>query len=211
MSIWKDLGRRVGNIRQNIKAPELPQTVKRLPLPRAAAKSLQPRKKKYEYIEPEPSVLLNQKAVWDRIKGGESPEEALEASVSVLKVRHAPRISVIVATYEPVIRYFERTLISILSQTYGGFELIIADTSLSSAVRDLLDHYRDERIRYYSVPGNRGEASLINDAALMASGDYVCTVDVGDQLTKDALYEVFTSRISTRTIFCPTTICEGSW
>ena len=191
MSIWKDLGRRVGNIRQNIKAPELPQTVKRLPLPRAAAKSLQPRKKKYEYIEPEPSVLLNQKAVWDRIKGGESPEEALEASVSVLKVRHAPRISVIVATYEPVIRYFERTLISILSQTYGGFELIIADTSLSSAVRDLLDHYRDERIRYYSVPGNRGEASLINDAALMASGDYVCTVDVGDQLTKDALYEVF--------------------
>ncbi|MBQ9027249.1 MAG: glycosyltransferase [Lachnospiraceae bacterium] len=191
MSIWKDLGRRVGDIRQNMKSPELPAAVKKLPLPRAAVKGLPPRKKKYEYIEPEPSVLLNQRAVWDRIKGGESPEEALEASVSVLKMRHAPRISVIVATYEPVVRYFERTLISILSQTYGGFELIIADTSLSGAVRDLLDHYRDERIRYYSVPGNRGEASLINDAAHMASGDYVCTVDVGDQLTKDALYEVF--------------------
>ena len=191
MSIWKDLGRRVGDIRQNMKSPELPAAVKKLPLPRAAVKGLPPRKKKYEYIEPEPSVLLNQRAVWDRIKGGESPEEALEASVSVLKMRHAPRISVIVATYEPVVRYFERTLISILSQTYGGFELIIADTSLSGAVRDLLDHYRDERIRYYSVPGNRGEASLINDAAHLAAGNYLCTVDVGDLLTKDALYEVF--------------------
>ena len=152
---------------------------------------LQPVGQKYEYHEPEASVLLNQKAVWDRLKGGEKPQDALGASVSMLKVHHVPVISVIVATYEPVLRYFEQTLISILSQTYGGFELIIADTSLSAGVKELLDHYRDERIRYYSVPGNRGEASLINDAAYLAEGNYLCTVDVGDLLTKDALYEVF--------------------
>ena len=31
--------------------------------------------------------------------------------------------------------------------SYGGFELIIADTSMSSGVRDLLDHYRDESLK----------------------------------------------------------------
>ena len=197
MPIWNDLGKRLSAVRQNMKVPDFSPAIRKLPRPKGSAANEKKRRRKYEYVEPEASVLLNQRAVWDRLKGGEKPEEALKSSASALKVRHVPGISVIVATYEPVIRYFERTLISVLSQTYGGFELIIADTSMSSGVRDLLDHYRDERIRYYSVPGSSGEASLINDAAYMASGDYVCTVDVGDQLTPDALYEVFMSIMRT--------------
>ena len=192
MSVWSEFSKRIGSVRQNIKRPDLsglPQVIG--PRRQSEKKPGRRARKKYEYHEPEASVLLNQRAVWDRLKGGEKPEEALAASVSVLKVHHVPKISVIVATYEPVIRYFEQTLISILSQTYGGFELIIADTSLSGSVRETLDHYRDERIRYYSVPGNKGEASLINDAAYLADGNYICTVDVGDLLTPDALYEVF--------------------
>lgn len=192
MSIWSDIGKGLNNVKQGIKLPKPGVNLSKLPLSRSNDKAKEKAARhKYEYKEPEASVLLNQRAVWNRLKGGEKPEEALEASSSVLKVHHVPCISVIVTTYEPVMRYFEQTLISILSQTYGGFELIIADTSLSNGVKDMLDHYRDERIRYYSVPGNRGEASLINDAAYMAAGDYICTVDVGDLLTKDALYEVF--------------------
>ena len=192
MSVWSEFSKRINSVRQNIKKPDLsglPQVIG--PRRQSEKKAGSRVRKKYEYREPEASVLLNQRAVWDRLKGGEKPEEALGASVSVLKVHHVPKISVIVATYEPVIRYFEQTLISVLSQTYGGFELIIADTSLSGSVRETLDHYRDERIRYYSVPGNKGEASLINDAAYLADGNYICTVDVGDLLTQDALYEVF--------------------
>ena len=146
---------------------------------------------KYTYREPEPAVLLNQKAIWERLQDGEKPADALGMAFSVLKTNHIPKFSVIVTTYEPVIRYFEQTVISILSQTYGGFELIVADMSMTTAVRDAVDRYRDTRIRYYSVPGNRGDASLINDAALFADGDYICTVDCGDLLTPDALYEIF--------------------
>ncbi len=192
MSIWSNIGNRLNSVRSNIKVPKLGERLPKLSLPRVNDVSGERAgRKKYEYQEPEASVLLNQRATWNRLKGGEKPEEALGASASVLKVHHVPCISVIVTTYEPVMRYFEQTLISILSQTYGGFELIIADTSLSAGVKDMLDHYRDERIRYYSVPGNRGEASLINDAAHLAAGNYICTVDVGDLLTKDALFEVF--------------------
>ena len=192
MSIWNEFSNKLGNVRSRIRSAREKGRAAKTALPKVSDKRQDkvPRQK-YEYHEPEASVLLNQKAVWDRLKGGEKPQDALGASVSMLKVHHVPVISVIVATYEPVLRYFEQTLISILSQTYGGFELIIADTSLSAGVKELLDHYRDERIRYYSVPGNRGEASLINDAAYLAEGNYLCTVDVGDLLTKDALYEVF--------------------
>ena len=192
MSVWSEFSKRVNTIRQNIKPPNFSVPARVIGARRQSAKKTSGRgRQKYEYREPEASVLLNQRAVWDRLKGGEKPEEALEASASVLKVHHVPKISVIVATYEPVLRYFEQTLISVLSQTYGGFELIIADMSLSAGVRETLDHYRDERIRYYSVPGNKSEASLTNDAAFLAEGDYICRVDVGDLLTQDALYEVF--------------------
>ena len=192
VSVWSEFGKKINSARSKIRLPKGSEdSPKRFALRANDKKQEKTPRQKYVYQEPEASVLLNQRAVWDRIKGGEKPEDALGASASVLKVHHVPLISVIVTTYEPVIRYFEQTLISILSQTYGGYELIIADTSLSSGVRDTLDHYRDERIRYYSVPGNRGEASLINDAAHLAAGNYLCTVDVGDLLTKDALYEVF--------------------
>ena len=217
MSVWNEFGKRINRVRSKLRPPSVGEKAsdgkssngktsngkasnekasgekdsRRFALRVGNRNQERAPRHKYEYHEPEPAVLLNQRAVWDRLKGGEKPEDALEASASVLKVHHVPVISVIVTTYEPVLRYFEQTLISILSQTYGGFELIIADTSLSCGVRETLDHYRDERIRYYSVPGNRGEASLINDAAHLAEGNYLCTVDVGDLLTKDALYEVF--------------------
>ena len=178
VSVWSEFGKKINSARSKIRLPKGSEdSPKRFALRANDKKQEKTPRQKYVYQEPEASVLLNQRAVWDRIKGGEKPEDALGASASVLKVHHVPLISVIVTTYEPVIRYFEQTLISILSQTYGGYELIIADTSLSSGVRDTLDHYRDERIRYYSVPGNRGEASLINDAAHLAAGNYLCTVD----------------------------------
>ena len=173
VSVWSEFGKKINSARSKIRLPKGSEdSPKRFALRANDKKQEKTPRQKYVYQEPEASVLLNQRAVWDRIKGGEKPEDALGASASVLKVHHVPLISVIVTTYEPVIRYFEQT-------------------SLSSGVRDTLDHYRDERIRYYSVPGNRGEASLINDAAHLAAGNYLCTVDVGDLLTKDALYEVF--------------------
>ena len=102
MSVWSNIGNRLNNVRKNIKAPKLGERLPRLPLPRPNDKGGEKAgRKKYEYHEPEASVLLNQRAVWNRLKGGEKPEDALGASASVLKVHHVPCISVIVTTYEP--------------------------------------------------------------------------------------------------------------
>lgn len=190
MSVWSKLGKGLRSLVPFGRKPAADTRTVQV-VNQRSARSGSGRKQKYNYVEPEPSVLLNQRAVWERLEKGEPPAEALGAAFSVLKTDHVPGFSVIITAYEPVLKYFEQTLISVLSQTFGGFEVIVADTSMSSGVHDLLEHYRDERIRYYSVPGYRGDASLINDAAMMAAGDYLCRVEVGDLLTKDALYEVF--------------------
>ena len=106
------------------------------------------RRPRYTYLEPSAAELLNQQAIWSRLEQGEKPGEAIGPSSIVLRSQHVPRITVIIAVYEPVLRYFEATLISVLSQTYGGYELIVADMSLSGGVRDLVSRYRDSRIRY---------------------------------------------------------------
>lgn len=100
-----------------------------------------------------------------------------------------PKFSVIVTTYEPAIKFFDRTLVSVLNQTYGSFELIIADMSLSESVADLADRYEDDRIRYYHISANTDEAALMNDAVIMATGHFITRVYDGDYLTPDALYE----------------------
>lgn len=100
-----------------------------------------------------------------------------------------PKFSVIVTTYEPALKFFDRTLVSVLNQTYGSFELIIADTSLTESVAELAARYEDDRIRYYHISANTDEAALMNDAAVMATGHFITRVYDGDYLTPDALYE----------------------
>lgn len=100
-----------------------------------------------------------------------------------------PKFSVIVTAYEPSLKFFDRTLVSVLNQTYGSFELIIADISLSESVAELVGKYEDDRIRYYHISANSDEAALMNDAAVMATGHFITRVYDGDYLTPDALYE----------------------
>ena len=78
MSIWSEFGKRLGSARQNIKPPKISGPLRVINVRRKGEKKAEkPGRKKYEYCEPEASVLLNQRAVGDRLKGGEKPEEAL--------------------------------------------------------------------------------------------------------------------------------------
>ena len=192
MPFWSSMGQRI------LRAGKSGAEAVRSTVARRGGERSKNRRPRYVYEEPPAAELLNQQAVWARLEQGEAPAAALGLSSMVLRTAHVPRISVIVAVYEPVLRYFEATLISILSQTYGGYEIVIADNSLSTGVREVVNRYRDSRIRYYSVPGNRGDASLINDAARIAEGDYVAFAEVGDLLTKDALYQTALRIFQTR-------------
>jgi GT2 family glycosyltransferase len=82
---------------------------------------------------------------------------------------------------------------SVLAQTYGRFELCIADGgSHLGKVSQVLWHYaqQDHRVKVRHLESNRGIAGNTNEALRLANGDYVTFLDHDDTLAPFALYEI---------------------
>ncbi len=104
----------------------------------------------------------------------------------------SPKVSVVVPVYNPPESYLEAMLQSVLAQTYGNWELCLADASTAAHVHPLLNRYagRDPRIRVQALAENRGIAGNSNAALEMATGEFVALLDHDDTLAPFALYEV---------------------
>jgi GT2 family glycosyltransferase len=104
-----------------------------------------------------------------------------------------PLISIVVPTYNTPELYLEQMIQSVLEQTYGKWELCIADGGSSDpAVRKVLDRHRrhEPRIKVEYLSTNHGIAGNSNAAFVLASGDFVALLDHDDTLAPFALYEV---------------------
>lgn len=100
------------------------------------------------------------------------------------------RFSILVPAYETQTVYMNALIESCIGQTYENWELIIADGSTSSIVRDAVGAYQDARIKYVKLAENGGIAENTNMAIEQATGDYFGLLDHDDMLTADALYEM---------------------
>ncbi len=103
-------------------------------------------------------------------------------------------VSVYDGTKEP---FFRALLDAVRAQTYGNWELCVADASTKDAngagrLSWLLAEYqeRDARIRVRQLPKNGGFSGNQNEALAMAEGEFVGFLDHDDLLEPDALYEV---------------------
>ena len=104
-----------------------------------------------------------------------------------------PRISIAVPLYRTPERFLREMIESVRSQTYGNWELCLADGSGASAgCRAVLEEYAalDSRIRVKYLKKNQGIAGNTNEALAMAGGDYIGLLDHDDLLAPDALYEI---------------------
>lgn len=127
----------------------------------------------YEKIRPSVSELKEQK------------QEAISAK--------DPLFSVVIPVYETPDQYLREMLDSILHQTYGKFEICIADGSAKGKEkRELLQKYaeRDARVRYRILSENRGISGNTNAALALAKGDYIVFCDHDDILPEHALYRM---------------------
>ena len=113
------------------------------------------------------------------------------------KFFHNYKFSILVPAYNTDPGFLYEMVMSVVRQTYGVWELCIADGSDTDTVRDTLDKLREEldkeisdRIRYKKLGANKGISGNLNDAMVMATGDYIGFLDHDDILTPDALYEV---------------------
>ncbi|MDD3338042.1 MAG: glycosyltransferase family 2 protein [Lachnospiraceae bacterium] len=103
-----------------------------------------------------------------------------------------PTISIVIPLYNTPEQFLRELLDSIVGQTYGGWQLCLADGSNQGDIKAFLDkNYPGERrIVYKKLDENRGISENTNEAVAMATGDYIMLSDHDDVLALDALYEI---------------------
>jgi len=93
---------------------------------------------------------------------------------------YLPRISLITIVYNDVAG-IEKTILSIINQTYRELEYIIIDGGSTDGTIDIINKYKDRITRWLSEPDN-GLYDAMNKGLSLASGDYVWFINSGDQV-----------------------------
>lgn len=96
-------------------------------------------------------------------------------------------ISIIVPVYNSV-KYLERSLSSILTQSFPDFEIIAVDDGSTDGSWELMKQFalNDSRVKIFHKE-NGGVSSARNFGLTKAMGKYICFVDSDDELMGDAL------------------------
>lgn len=122
-----------------------------------------------------------------------SKEELIRQSQ--MNFKYAPKISVIVATFNTKESYLKEMIDSLVYQSYSNWELCIADGSTNNGVEVYVkEHYNtDPRIVFKKLEKNYGISGNMNAALEMVTGEYVGLFDHDDLITPDCLYEIVSS------------------
>lgn len=121
------------------------------------------------------------------------PDEAALEKQRHHHFEYSPLISVAVPAYRTPEKFLAQMIDSLLAQTYGNWELCIANGSPEdSAMKKVLEEYtkKDSRIRVSELTENKGIAGNTNAALEMAQGEFVGLLDHDDLLAPNALYEI---------------------
>ena len=111
-----------------------------------------------------------------------------------------PKITIVVPCYQTPEKYLVKMIQSVLDQSYGNWELVIADATetdhenaqdanqIAGIVAKTAAN--DKRVIYHHLMCNGGISDNTNSAIELATGDYICLLDHDDLLTPDAIYEM---------------------
>jgi len=120
------------------------------------------------------------------------PDELNQQRREAATFSYRPLISVIVPVYNTPVSILQKTVQSVVDQTYDHWELCIADGgSTSPDLAVLLNRLsQDSRIRVQRLEKNLGISENTNTAIRLARGDFLAFLDHDDLLAPFALYEV---------------------
>lgn len=100
-----------------------------------------------------------------------------------------PKISAVMALYNTPYNILNKTLKSILNQTFKNFELIIVDDASTFEYKKFFEKFVDPRIKYFKLDKNEGPGHARNIGIKKAIGEYVAIVD-SDDIYKKKKFEV---------------------
>ena len=100
-----------------------------------------------------------------------------------------PTFSIITITYNAE-RWLERTILSVLSQSYPNIEYILIDGASKDKTVEIIKQYESGIASWISEP-DKGLYDAMNKGLKRATGDYVWFVNAGDSLyTSDTVQGV---------------------
>ena len=100
------------------------------------------------------------------------------------------KFSITIPAYK--VRYLYDAIKSVLDQTYKDFELIIVDDCSPENLKDIVDKFKDSRIRYYRNEVNCGARDVVNNWNIClkyCTGDWVICMGDDDMLMPNTLCE----------------------
>ena len=87
--------------------------------------------------------------------------------------------------------FIAQTLNSILSQGFTDYEIVIIDDHSSDGTSDVVNSFKDGRIRFYKNSANLGYPANLRECSRRADGDIIYLMGQDDILGKDALADTF--------------------
>lgn len=101
-----------------------------------------------------------------------------------------PLVSICVPSYNHQ-KFVREAVESVLNQTYTNFELIIIDDcSTDNSVVNIIQSYKDPRIKFYQNEVNMGGYKTLNKAVKLAKGDLIAILHTDDEYDNHFLEEI---------------------
>jgi glycosyltransferase involved in cell wall biosynthesis len=121
-----------------------------------------------------------------------------------------PKLSVITIVYNNV-KDIERTLLSVISQTYPDIEYIIIDGASTDGTKELIYRYKDKLAQFISEK-DKGIYDAMNKGMALATGDYLLFMNSGDEIySPDTVQEVFASYPGADIYYGETEMFDEEW
>jgi glycosyltransferase involved in cell wall biosynthesis len=121
----------------------------------------------------------------------------------------SPILSVITIVYNNV-NDIERTMLSVLNQTYQSIEYIVVDGSSTDGTLDIIKKY-ESRIAKFISEKDEGIYDAMNKGLELATGDYVLFMNSGDEFyDDDTVAAVFASAADADIYYGETEMIDGT-
>lgn len=121
-----------------------------------------------------------------------------------------PRLSIITIVYNNV-HDIERTLLSVLGQTYPNIEYIVIDGASTDGTLDILRKYESSLGKLVSEK-DKGIYDAMNKGLELAQGDYVLFMNSGDEIyAADTVGKVFASEPDGDIYYGETEMFDENW
>ena len=142
-----------------------------------------------EYVDMQAGIVETEYEKWRRREAVSGRKLLLQRNT---RFSHRPLISIVTALYNTPLPFLKALIDSMKAQSYGNWQLCLADGSDNLKIRDFIHEcYRSEkRVCYRKLSQNEGISGNTNRAVEMAEGEFILFADHDDELEPDALFEI---------------------